>query len=115
MMQETQSVTMLGKFSHLPPFSKDGKLQLCSDCGHYVRRTINVCPFCHPRTCPAIFELCDGEAIGIVRVYCSQECREKDDKVYREDVSSPTDVQLCHGESPIPAQAHCWNCDKPLD
>jgi hypothetical protein len=31
-----------------PPYSKDRKLQLCSKCNKYCRRTLNVCPHCYP-------------------------------------------------------------------
>lgn len=29
-----------------PPISKDGKMQLCSKCNRYCRRTLNMCPRC---------------------------------------------------------------------
>jgi hypothetical protein len=33
-------------FENKPPYSKDGKLQLCFRCGYYCRRTVNTCPNC---------------------------------------------------------------------
>lgn len=46
--QENQTVATKTK----PPYSADRKLQLCSRCGNYCKRSLNMCPTCQPYESP---------------------------------------------------------------
>ena len=40
-----------------PPYSKDGRLQLCSRCQEYCSRVLNMCPTCTPYKSPRYQQL----------------------------------------------------------